>query len=53
MGKYEKYDRLAMPRLEFNDIDVRDLMEFMQRDGRSLPSAPKAIPGVEPASSLQ
>ena len=53
MGKYEKYDRLAMPRLKFNDIDVRDLMELMQREGGSLPSAPKAIPGVEPASSLQ
>ena len=53
MGKYEKYDRLVMPRLGLNDIDVRDLMEFMQRDGRPLASAPGAISGAEPTAALQ
>ena len=53
MELYEKYDQLAMPKLELNDIDVRDLVEFMQRDGRLLASVPKVIFGVEPASSQQ
>ncbi len=53
MELYEKYDQLAMPNLELNDIDVRDLMEFMRRDGRPLASAPGAIPGTEPTAGLQ
>jgi protein SCO1/2 len=53
MELYEKYNQLAMPNLELNDIDVRDLMEFMQRDGRPLASAPGAISGTEPTAALQ
>lgn len=37
MGKYEKYDWLARPRLGLNDIDVRDLMEFIQRNATESP----------------
>lgn len=51
MEIYEKYDHLAMPNLKLNDIDARDLVAFMQRDGRPLASACGAISGVEPASS--
>ena len=39
MGKYEKYDWLARPRprLGLNDIGVRDLMEFIQRNATESP----------------
>ena len=53
MELYEEFDQLAMPNLELNDIDVADLMEFMQRDGRPLASAPGAISGTEPIAALQ